>query len=278
MRADGPLSTAVSRTRSRGRCARADRPASAASRLRGALELSGAGPATPPQAADLHLVNGRFHTMDTPACRVAGLDQERTLCRRRQQPQRGIRAESISAAAPSSRASSTHTTIYRPGREPPWWYATPLEHVFTIPDCIAALKARATEAAEEDDHVRRSACRDAVRREPSAEPGRLDAVPRPALSAGRAAAARTNSEGKKWFETRGVMVAADGAITGQPPARRCRRARSCSRPRRASVGGRTYFSTSTLGITTHRDSAHHADAPAPGIVSENSMTASRFSR
>ena len=102
---------------------------------------------------------------------------------------------------------------------------------------------------------------------------RLDAVPRPVYLQAAQGGTRTNSEGKKWFETRGVMVAADGAIHRSATGQALQTfARSCSRPRRASDRRQAALHTRRSASPRIAIQAFHADAPAPGIVSENTCT------
>jgi len=100
-------------------------------------------------------------------------------------------------------------------------------------------------------------------------------VPRPVYLQAAQGGTRTNSEGKKWLEARGVMVADDGAITGAATGLALQTLRkellTAETRKRSAADALQYYST--LGITTHRDSgAFHADAPAPGIASENTYT------
>ena len=98
----------------------------------------------------------------------------------------------------------------------PGWH-TPLEHVFTIPDAIAALKTRSADvpAGEFITTIGPvSAMQFTERRLPTL--AELDAVNRPVYIQAAQGGARTNSQGKAWLEAKGVTVAADGAIAGLP--------------------------------------------------------------
>jgi hypothetical protein len=101
--------------------------------------------------------------------------------------------------------------------------------------------------------VHRSAGRDAVPENRLPNLTELDAVPRPVFLQAAQGGTRTNSEGKKWLEARGVMVAADGTFAGQAPASRCRHcARNCSRRDAQAVGGRR---TAVLRHARHHDAS-----------------------
>src|SRR5262249_37159747 len=107
-----------------------------------------------------------------------------------------------------------HNHIVLVGNRPGWH--TPLEHVLTIPDAIAALKARSTTvpASEFITTVGPvSAMQFEERRLPNLM--ELDAVNRPVYIQAAQGGTRTNTQGKMWLEARGVMVGADGTVAGQ---------------------------------------------------------------
>jgi hypothetical protein len=114
-----------------------------------------------------------------------------------------------------------HNHIVLVGNRPGW--STPLEHVFTIQDCVAALKTRAT-AVPAGEMITCIGPLAAMQFPENRLPNltELDAVPRPVFLQAAQGGTRTNSEGKKWFEARGIMVAADGSVHG--PGRRPRAA------------------------------------------------------
>ncbi len=167
-----------------------------------------------------------------------------------------------------------HNHIVLVGNRPGWH--TPLEHVFTIPDAIAALKARATTvpAGEFITTVGPiSAMQFDERRLPNLT--ELDAVGRPVYIQAAQGGTRTNTEGKVWLEARGVMVAADGTIAGPAAGLALQTLRKTlltpATRERTALEALQYYAR--LGITTHRDSgAFHADEPAPGVASENTYT------
>ena len=103
----------------------------------------------------------------------------------------------------------------------------------------------------------------------------LDAIDRPVYIQAAQGGARTNSLGKAWLESKGVMAGADGSLTGPAPGLALQALRKELLPpetrKRSALGALQYYAK--LGITTHRDSgAFHADEPAPGIAAENTYT------
>jgi len=245
---------------------------SSAARLRAQARLAG-----PPQVADLHLVNGRFHTMDA-ATRVVSQVWIRNgrfaAVGNNLSTQGNPRRVDLRGRTVIPGIVDAHNHIVLVGNRPGWH--TPLEHVFTIQDSVAALKARASgvPAGEMITCVGPlAAMQFAENRLPNLT--ELDAVPRPVYLQAAQGGTRTNSEGKKWLEARGVMVAADGAITGQATGLALQTLRkellTAETRKRSAADALQYYST--LGITTHRDSgAFHAEAPATGIASENTYT------
>lgn len=167
-----------------------------------------------------------------------------------------------------------HNHIVLVGNRPGWH--TPLEHVFTIPEAVAVLTRRAGEvpAGEMITCIGPlSAMQFAENRLPNL--GELDAVPRPVYLQAAQGGTRANSAAKAWLDARGVMVAADGAITGQNTGLALQTLRkellTPATRKRTAAGALEYYAS--LGITTHRDSgAFHADEPATGIASENTYT------
>src|SRR4029450_6139993 len=96
----------------------------------------------------------------------------------------------------------------------PGWH-TPLEHVFTIPDAIAALRARAASVPDGEFITTVgpiSAMQFDERRLPNLT--ELDAVGRPVYLQAAQGGTRTNSESKAWLEQRGVTAGADGPTAG----------------------------------------------------------------
>jgi predicted amidohydrolase YtcJ len=231
-----------------------------------------------PAVEDLLLVNGRIHTMDA-ASRVV--------------PQAWIRNGRFAAVGNSLRTQGNprridlrgrtvipgivdaHNHIVLVGNRPGWH--TPLEHVFTIPDAIAALKARAN-SVPADGLITcigpLSAMQFAENRLPTLT--ELDAVPRAVYLQAAQGGTRANSAAKAWLESKGVMVGtAEGVIAPQAAGLALQTLRkellTPETRKRSAADALQYYAT--LGITTHRDSgAFHADEPATGIASENTYT------
>jgi hypothetical protein len=245
--------------------------------LSGAKLLAQQQPTIASPGSGLMLVNGKIHTMD-PNNRVVS----QALI---QSGRFAAVANNVSAPRGATRIDlkgktvipgiiDAHNHIVLVGNRPGWH--TPLEHVFTIPDSIAALKTR-SDGVPQGEFITTigpvSAMQFAERRLPTL--AELDAVNRPVYIQAAQGGARTNSQGKAWLETKGVMVAADGAITGpslgaallalrkellNPEARK-----------RSALDALKYYAK--LGITTHRDcGAFQADAPSGGLANENTYT------
>jgi predicted amidohydrolase YtcJ len=232
----------------------------------------------PPQVADLHLVNGRFHTMDAATRvvsqvwirngRFAGVGNNLST-------QGNPRRVDLRGRTVIPGIVDAHNHIVLVGNRPGWH--TPLEHVFTIPDAIAALKARVKDVPAGEIITcigPLSAMQFAENRLPTLT--ELDAVPRPVYLQAAQGGARVNSAAKAWLESKGVMVGtAEGVLAGQAAGLVLQTLRkellTAETRKRTAAGALEYYAS--LGITTHRDSgAFHADAPATGIASENTYT------
>jgi hypothetical protein len=238
--------------------------------------------AEPRQAADdggaLALINGRIHTMD-PNNRVVS----QVLIRNGRfvavgnavGAQRGnVKTANLRGRTVIPGIIDAHNHIVLVGNRPGWH--TPLEHVFAIPDAIAALKARSM-AVPSGEFITTvgptSAMQFAEGRLPNLT--ELDAIDRPVYIQAAQGGARTNSQGKAWLESRGVMVAPDGAITGNALGLALQTLRkqllTPETRKRSALEALQYYAR--LGITTHRDcGAFHSDEPAAGIASENTYT------
>jgi predicted amidohydrolase YtcJ len=229
-------------------------------------------------ASDLGLINGRIHTMD-PANRVVSqvlIRNGRFAAVGNNVVRRGggLRVEDLRGRTVIPGIIDAHNHIVLVGNRPGWH--TPLEHVLTIPDAIAVLKARAAgvPAGEFITTVGPiSAMQFDERRLPNLT--ELDAVGRPVYVQAAQGGTRTNTEGKAWLEARGVTVAADGAIAGPAVGLALQTLRRTlltpETRKRTALEALQYYAR--LGITTHRDSgAFHADEPATGIASENTYT------
>jgi predicted amidohydrolase YtcJ len=227
---------------------------------------------------DLGLINGRIHTMDR-ANRIVSqalIRQGRFAAVGNNVVRRGggLTVVDLKGRTVIPGIVDAHNHIVLVGNRPGWH--TPLEHVFTISNAIAALKARAASvpAGEFVTTVGPiSAMQFDERRLPNLT--ELDAVGRPVYLQAGQGGTRTNSEGKAWLEARGVTVAADGAIAGQAVGLALQTLRKTfltpDTRTRTALDALNYYAR--LGITTHRDSgAFHADEPATGIASENTYT------
>src|SRR5262245_25409094 len=154
-----------------------------------------------------------------------------------------------------------HNHIVLVGNRPGWH--TPLEHVFTIPNAIAQLKARSAEVPRGEFITTVgpiSAMQFAERRLPNLM--ELDAIDHPVYIQAAQGGTRTNSQGKAWLEARAVAVAADGAITAPALALALQTLRkellTPETRKRTTLGALQYYSK--LGITTHRDcGAFHSE-------------------
>ena len=227
---------------------------------------------------DLALINGRIHTMDANNRVVS-----QALIRNGRFAAVGnnvstregnVRTVNLMGKTVIPGIIDAHNHIVLVGNRPGWH--TPLEHVFTIPDAIAALKARTAEVRQGEFITTVgpvSAMQFAERRLPNLT--ELDAVDRPIYMQAAQGGTRTNSQGKAWLEARGVMVAADGAITGpalQLALQTLRKELLTAETRkRTALGALQYYAK--LGVTTHRDcGAFHSDEPSGGVASENTYT------
>src|SRR4030095_620108 len=104
----------------------------------------------------------------------------------------------------------------------------------------------------------------------------LDGVDRPVFIQAAQGGARTNTAGKAWFESKGIMgVNADGAFAGQGACLALQTLRkellNADTRKRSALDALQYYSR--LGITTHRDEgAFHSDTPSTGVANENTYT------
>jgi predicted amidohydrolase YtcJ len=230
-----------------------------------------------PAIADLVLVNGKIHTMD-PANRVVS----QALIQRGRfaavghnvSVPRGVRRIDLKGKTVIPGLIDAHNHIVLVGNRPGWH--TPLEHVFTIPEAIAALKTRSADvpAGEFISTVGPvSAMQFMERRLPTL--AELDAVNRPVYIQAAQGGTRTNSQGKAWLEARGVMVGPDGAIAGPALTAALLALRkellTPETRKRSALDALKYYAK--LGITTHRDcGAFHSEAPSGGLANENTYT------
>jgi predicted amidohydrolase YtcJ len=229
-------------------------------------------------ARNLGLINGRIHTMDR-ASRVVSqvlIHNGRVAAVGNNVVRRGggLTVVDLKGRTVIPGIVDAHNHIVLVGNRPGWH--TALEHVFTIPEAIAVLKARAASvpAGEFITTVGPiSAMQFDERRLPNLT--ELDAVGHPVYLQAAQGGTRTNSDGKAWLEARGVTVGADGAIAGQAAGLALQTLRktllTADTRKRGALDALHYYAR--LGITTHRDSgAFHASEPATGIASENTYT------
>ena len=240
--------------------------------------LSGAKLLAQPQpTTDLVLVNGKIHTMD-PANRVVS----QALIQRGRfaavgnsvSVPRGVMRIDLKGKTVIPGLIDAHNHIVLVGNRPGWH--TPLEHVFTIPEAIAALKTRSADvpAGEFISTVGPvSAMQFMERRLPTL--AELDAVNRPVYIQAAQGGTRTNSQGKAWLEGKGVVVGADGAIAGPALTAALLALRkellTPETRKRSALDALKYYAR--LGITTHRDGgAFHSEALSGGLANENTYT------
>jgi predicted amidohydrolase YtcJ len=231
----------------------------------------------PPAVTDLHLVNGRIHTMDANNRVVSQL-----LIRNGRFEAVGnnvgkaanVRTVDLRGRTVIPGIIDAHDHIVLVGNRPGW--NTPLEHVFTIPEAVAALRERAKSVPAGGIITSIgtiSAMQFAEGRLPNL--GELDAVDRAVYLQGAQGGTRANSLARTWLESRGVMVGADGTLANQAagPALLALRKELLTPETRMQGAADALEYYARLGITTHRDSgAFHAEEPAPGIASENTYT------
>jgi predicted amidohydrolase YtcJ len=229
-------------------------------------------------AADLLLVNARIHTMD-PGNRVVSqaLIQNGRFTAAGDNipaPPGNVRRIDLKGRTVIPGLIDAHNHIVLVGNRPGWH--TPLEHVFTIPDAVAALNARAAEVPQGEFITTIgpvSAMQFMERRLPTL--AELDAVNRPVYIQAAQGGTRTNSQGKAWLEAKGVTVAADGAITGPSLALALLTLRkellTPETRKRSALDVLKYYAR--LGITTHRDcGAFHSEELSGGVANENVYT------
>jgi len=235
-------------------------------------------PAVPDDATDLLLVNGSIHTMDA-ANRVVSQVLLRNgrfaaVGNNAAAQSRGARRVDLKGKTVIPGLIDAHNHIVLVGNRPGWH--TPLEHVFTIPDAIAVLKKRAA-GVPAGEFVTTigpvAAMQFPEKRLPTLM--ELDAVDRPVYIQAAQGGARTNTLGKAWLESKGVAVAADGAIAGPALNLALKTLRqellTPETRKRGAHDALQYYAA--LGVTTHRDcGAFHAEGPEGGVASENVYT------
>jgi predicted amidohydrolase YtcJ len=228
--------------------------------------------------ADLLIVNGKIHAMDATNRVVSqALIQNGRFTAVGNSipvPRGNVRRIDLKGKTVIPGIIDAHNHIVLVGNRPGWH--TPLEHVVTIPEMIAALKARSADvpAGEFITTIGPvSAMQLMEGRLPTLT--ELDAINRPVYIQAAQGGARTNSQGKTWLEARGAMVAADGAITGPALTAALLALRkellTPETRKRSALDALKYYAK--LGITTHRDcGAFHAELPSGGLANENTYT------
>ncbi len=229
-------------------------------------------------AGRLLITNGKIHTMDTANRvvsqaliengRFAAVGDNITVA------PGNVRRVDVQGRTVIPGLIDAHNHIVLVGNRPGWH--TPLEHVFTIPDAIAALQARSAEvpAGEFITTVGPvSAMQFMEQRLPTL--AELDAVNRPVYLQAAQGGTRTNSVGKTWLEARGVMVGDDGAVAGRAASAALLALRkellTPETRKRSALDALRYYAR--LGITTHRDcGAFHSDELSGGVANENTFT------
>lgn len=231
-----------------------------------------------PAPVDLVLTNGKIHTMDS-ANRVVSqalIQNGRftAVSNNVSVPRGNIRRIDLKGKTVIPGLIDAHNHIVLVGNRPGWH--TPLEHVFTIPDAIAALKARSAEVPVGEFITTCgpvSAMQFTERRLPTLT--ELDAVNRPVYIQAAQGGTRTNTQGKAWLEAKGVTVGADGAIAGPALTAALLALRkeflTPETRKRSAMDALKYYAR--LGITTHRDGgAFHSEALSGGLANENTYT------
>ncbi len=227
---------------------------------------------------DLAFINGKIHTMDS-ANRVVSqvlIRNGRFVAAGDNVGARGsnVRVVNLMGKTVIPGIIDAHNHIVLVGNRPGWH--TPLEHVLTIPDAIAVLKARSS-SVPQGEFITTIGPVSAMQFEERRLPNlmELDAVNRPVYIQGAQGGTRTNSLGKSWLEARGVMVGADGAVAGQAAGMALQALRkqllTPETRKRGAIDALQYYAR--LGITTHRDEgAFQSDEPSGGVANENTYT------
>lgn len=261
-------------------------PAAATAAVRGTLSAADAvvGPGGG-HGADLLLVNGSIHTFDEQDSVVSAVRiRDGRFVAVGDEAQRGAVGQAATidlqgrTVIPGIIDSHNHIVLVgnRPGHH------VALEDVFTIPDAVARLAARA-QSAPDGQFVTTigpiSAMQFAERRLPNLT--ELDAVPRPVFLMAAQGGTVTNSLGKAFFESRGITgIAANGTVPGSPFGTGAAGAAlltlrqeflTAESRQRTALDALQYYAA--LGITTHLDAgAFHADPPNGAIFGENVFT------
>jgi predicted amidohydrolase YtcJ len=174
-----------------------------------------------------------------------------------------------------------HNHIVLVGNRPGWHVL--VEDVFTIPEAVKRYQSKVPEVPRGQFMTTVgpiSAMQFAEQRLPNLM--ELDAIDRPVYIQAAQGGTRTNSQGKAWFEARGVEVAADGSIagggfgggqTGAALALKLLREQMLTPALRTRNSTEALNYYAALGITTHLDNgAFQSDLPSGGVANENTYT------
>jgi hypothetical protein len=226
---------------------------------------------------DLALINGKIHTMDGSNRVVSQLliRNGRFAAVGNNVSRTGnVRTVNLMGKTVIPGIIDAHNHIVLVGNRPGWH--TPLEHVFTIPDAVTALKARSMEVPA-GEFITTVGPIAAMQFEEKRLPNltELDAVNRPVFIIAAQGGTRTNTQGKIWFEAKGITVGADGVLAGNQSGLALQTLRkellTPETRKRSAFGALQYYAS--LGITTIRDAgAFHKDEPSTGVADENTYT------
>jgi predicted amidohydrolase YtcJ len=242
-----------------------------------ALALGSRLRAQSPAEPDLAFINGRIHTMDSANRVVSQLlvRNGRIAAVGDTVPTQGVRSINLQGKTVIPGIIDAHNHIVLVGNRPGW--NTPLEHVFSIPEAIAALKARAA-GVPRGEFITTvgpiSAMQFDERRLPNL--GELDTIDRPVFIIAAQGGARINGAAKAWFEGKGIVIpATDGTIAGMPQGLALQTLRketlTLDTRKRSAMDALQYYAK--LGITTHRDAgAFHSEEPSTAVANENTNT------
>ena len=229
------------------------------------------------EGCDLALINGKIHTMDRNNSVVSQvlIRNGRFAAVGNNVSRAGnVRTVNLQGKTVIPGIIDAHNHIVLVGNRPGWH--TPLEHVFTIPEAITALKARSMDVPA-GQFITTVGPIAATQFEEKRLPNlmELDAVNRPVFIIAAQGGTRTNMLGKMYFEAKGITVGADGTIAGNQSGLALQTLRkellNADTRKRSAAGALQYYAS--LGVTTIRDGgAFHKDEPSTGVADENTYT------
>ncbi|HEY8250290.1 MAG TPA: amidohydrolase family protein [Burkholderiales bacterium] len=235
------------------------------------------------RAEALALVNGRIHTMDAKNRVVEEvlIENGRFVEVGRRVDRSGrVKVIDLRGRTVIPGIIDAHNHIVLVGNRPGWH--TGMEHVFTIPDAVAAYRARVAELATAgvpaDEFVTTigpiSAIQFLENRLPTCDEMNSISLTRPVYIQAAQGGSRANAAAAAWFTTNAPTVVVNPttcAVTG--PALQTLRQRflTTETRKRSARDALQYFTA--LGITTHGDAgAFHSELPSNGIANENTYT------